>query len=137
MHNACKDGMEDSMPALQVRDMPPDLYDRIKVVAKRNRRSIAQETIELLSVALNRGEEQMESGNPSGYSSQSVDVSSLLSREKLFPSEAALSERKRARKALFDWIEENPLPNPPGFDDSAAFVRECRNERERELDDRA
>ena len=125
------------MPALKVRDMPSDLYDQIKVVAKRNRRSISQQTIELLEIALNCESGNADSGYTNGFSEYGHDAVSLLSREKLFPSEAVLRERARARKALFDWIEKNPLPAPPGFDDSAAFVRECRNERERELDDRA
>lgn len=41
------------MPALQVREMPDDLYERLKFSAKVNHRSLAQETISMLESCLN------------------------------------------------------------------------------------
>ena len=40
------------MTALQVRDMPEDLYETLKLSAKRNHRSISQETISLIEQGL-------------------------------------------------------------------------------------
>jgi hypothetical protein len=40
------------MPLLQVRDVPEDLYEKLSLVAEQDNRSIAQETIVLLSKAL-------------------------------------------------------------------------------------
>ena len=48
------------MPSLQVRDLPDDLYARLGYLARREHRSIAQETIVILregiSSKLSRGE---------------------------------------------------------------------------------
>ncbi len=41
------------MAALQVRNMPDDLYKKLVLMAKKDHRSIAQETIVVLSAALN------------------------------------------------------------------------------------
>jgi plasmid stability protein len=40
------------MPLLQVRDFPPDLYDRLRRKADADHRSIAQQTVALLEEAL-------------------------------------------------------------------------------------
>ena len=40
------------MPALQVREMPDELYVRLKESAKRNHRSLAQESVSILESAL-------------------------------------------------------------------------------------
>jgi hypothetical protein len=47
--------MEDFMPLLQVRDFPGDVYDEIAFEAKRQNRTIAQQTIVLIKKGL--GEE--------------------------------------------------------------------------------
>jgi hypothetical protein len=44
------------MPLLQVRDCPEDVYKRIAIVAKRQNRTIAQQTVVLLEKGL--GQEQ-------------------------------------------------------------------------------
>ncbi len=46
------------MPLLQVRDLPEDLYRVLADIAKKDNRSIAQETIVLLKKALNYRESQ-------------------------------------------------------------------------------
>lgn len=43
---------DDGVPTLQVRNLPQNLYDRIVEAAKREHRSITQQTIVLLSQAL-------------------------------------------------------------------------------------
>ena len=47
------------MPLLQVRDCPEDIYQKIALVAKRQNRSIAQQTLVLLEKGL--GQEQSNS----------------------------------------------------------------------------
>lgn len=47
------------MSLLQVRDIPEDLYENLARVAKKENRSIAQETIVLLRNALNLKEEHI------------------------------------------------------------------------------
>lgn len=46
------------MPALQVRDMPEELYGCLKNQAKTNHRSLAQETIYVLEKSLTPGQEK-------------------------------------------------------------------------------
>jgi hypothetical protein len=40
--------MEDSMPTLQVRDLPQELYNKLSYLAEKEHRSLAQQTIVLL-----------------------------------------------------------------------------------------
>lgn len=49
------------MPALQVRDMPNELYDCLKSSAKTNYRSLAQETIYILEKSLMPTKEHQQS----------------------------------------------------------------------------
>jgi len=42
------------MPLLQVRDFPSDIYEEIKLVAKEQRRTIAQQTIVLIKDSLKK-----------------------------------------------------------------------------------
>ena len=51
--------MEVSMPLLQVRDIPEDLYEKLAKVAQMENRSIAQETIVLLRSALDQKDERL------------------------------------------------------------------------------
>lgn len=48
------------MPLLQVRDCPEDIYNRITSVAKRQKRTIAQQTIVLLEKGLGQEEPNIE-----------------------------------------------------------------------------
>ncbi len=41
------------MPTLQISDIPQDLYDRLVISAEENRRSLTQQAIVLLEVAVN------------------------------------------------------------------------------------
>jgi len=40
--------MEDTMPTLQVRDLPQDIYTQLSYLADKEHRSLAQETVVLL-----------------------------------------------------------------------------------------
>lgn len=48
------------MPLLQVRDCPEDVYNGLKLVAKREKRSITQQTIVILQEYLNEQDETRE-----------------------------------------------------------------------------
>jgi len=51
MYIVCNGG---NMPLLQVRDFPSDIYEEIKLVAKEQRRTIAQQTIVLIKDSLKK-----------------------------------------------------------------------------------
>jgi plasmid stability protein len=44
--------MEDSMPTLQVRDLPEDVYAQLNYLAEKEHRSLSQETIAVLKEGL-------------------------------------------------------------------------------------
>ena len=88
------------MPALQVRDFPDDLYERLKEYAANQHRSVAQQTI--------------------------VAVEQMLARA----DEAARAERAKRRKELFAEIRKLPkFDVPDGFPDAAEMIRQDREER--------
>ena len=47
------------MPSLQVRDLPKPIYDKLKTLAERERRSMAQQVVVLLEQALATKEEHI------------------------------------------------------------------------------
>jgi hypothetical protein len=51
MYNVCNGG---TMPLLQVRDFPADIYEQIKFIAKCQHRTIAQQTIVLIKDGLEK-----------------------------------------------------------------------------------
>jgi len=48
------------MPLLQVRDFPPDVYDKIGMAARKENRTIAQQTVVLLRKSLGQEESNRE-----------------------------------------------------------------------------
>ena len=52
------------MPALQVRDFPDDLYERLKACAALEHRSVAQQTVALVEEGLNARNESHLLGRP-------------------------------------------------------------------------
>jgi hypothetical protein len=96
------------MPALQVRDFPADLYEKLRESAKREHRSIAQQTI--------------------------VAVDSFLngSRSNMDPQETEdeIQARIRKREEVFARISElPPLIVPEGFPTDVEIIREMRDSR--------
>jgi len=67
------------MPSLQVRDMPPVLYAKLKQMAQREHRSIAQETIVLLerSLGIRHDPKARRNRLVQEISSLSIDASNL------------------------------------------------------------
>ena len=83
------------MPALQVRDFPDDLYERLKACAALEHRSVAQQTVALVEEGLNaRNESHYWDGRELhrlGRAPQVID----------FDTDEARAARIEKRKALF------------------------------------
>ena len=98
------------MPALQVREMPDELYVRLKESAKRNHRSLAQESVSILESAL--------------MPKQQVDVPFETEEEK---------RRKRAahaKKVLAELHEYNKQFKPIDPEVHKQIMEEIRKEKE-------
>lgn len=112
------------MPALQVRDFPEDLYEKLKEVAAREHRSVAQQTI----VAV----EAMVSGE---CAPAKVEPARTLYLD--FDTEAKRAARIKKRKELFErskaLAEKNPHMRQLSADDIVETVREGREERSEHL----
>jgi plasmid stability protein len=52
--------LEDTMPLLQVRNFPEDIYEQIKIEAESEHRTIAQQTIVLIKKSLSLEESNIE-----------------------------------------------------------------------------
>ena len=107
------------MPALQIRDLPDDLYEPLKERAAKNRRSLAQEaTVALEAYMASRG--RPDAGPSSGL--------------RLVPDPSAGEPSHRRRAAAFERIHaRGALALPPEFEDAAALVRAVREERDCQL----
>lgn len=125
------------MPALQVRDFPPSLYDELKEYAARNHRSIAQQTIiaveEMLAAASASGcaEVRMDGSSPSyaqgAVVSQAASEGAVCFGRRESPE--AREARKRRRQQLFKMFDEIPWKGSRRTtDEIAALVREGRDE---------
>lgn len=108
------------MPALQVRDMPEQLYRDVKTLAEREHRSIAQQTIIALEgmVRASRGE-----------SSSAPDVQPALPGTAR-PSTPPATADKERRKAVLSAIHASGISLSGNALDPVSVVREGRQERE-------
>ena len=79
------------MPTIQIRNLPTELYDKLKASAAKSRRSLTQETIHLLEQQLN------------------VDMTSILvKRQKLHRANQELTSAKTlAMEDVVQWIRED------------------------------
>lgn len=107
------------MPALQVRDFPEDLYEKLKVLAAREHRSVAQQTI----VAV----EAMVSGEGSGTPAESERHHHALYLD--FDTEAKRAARIKKRQELLESTKALHLILPPDAPSPAEVVRQGREER--------
>ena len=105
------------MPALQVRDFPEDLYEKLKEVAAREHRSVAQQTI----VAV----EAMVSGE---YAHAKEEP-----RYRDVDTEAKRAARIKKRQELFGSAKAHPLVLPPDAPSPVDVIREAREERSRHI----
>lgn len=108
------------MPALQVRDFPDDLYEKLKEVAAREHRSVAQQTI----VAV----EAMVSGE---YARAKEESRRSLYLD--FDTEAKRAARIKKRQELFESAKAHPLVLPLDAPSPVDVVREAREERSRHI----
>lgn len=108
------------MPALQVRDFPEDLYEKLKEVAAREHRSVAQQTI----VAV----EAMVSGE---YARAEEEPRRSLYLD--FDTEAKRAARIKKRQELFESAKAHPLVLPLDAPSPVDVVREAREERSRHI----
>jgi plasmid stability protein len=97
------------MPALQVRDFPADLYEELKARAKRESRSLSQQTIVAVREHL---------ATPQGQTVR-------------FPAHTENGEWRIARrKALFEEMDRKlKIDIPPSFPSPAEIIREIRDAR--------
>lgn len=108
------------MPALQVRDFPEDLYKKLKEVAAREHRSVAQQTI----VAV----EAMVSGE---YTLAKEEPRRSLYLD--FDTKAKRAARIKKRQELFESAKAHPLVLPPDAPSPVDVIREAREERSRHI----
>ncbi len=108
------------MPALQVRDFPEDLYEKLKEVAAREHRSVAQQTI----VAV----EAMVSGE---YVRAKEEPCRSLYLD--FDTETKRAARIKKRQELFESAKAHPLVLPPDAPSPVDVIREARKERSKHI----
>jgi hypothetical protein len=139
------------MPYLQVRDFPPELYQRLKQQAKSEHRSVSQQTIIAISEHIALASTRSIAGSPVMASLVSSPVADLAASHPTpspvpnpmvgspVPSPVAGSpvpnialvgaeERIEKRKRLFARIKATPKPN--GCPSSESIVELIRSERD-------
>lgn len=108
------------MPALQVRDLPQDIYDRLCESARREHRSIAQQTTAILErhfKLLDGGAaEPARTPHPRGDAFEPPEV---------------IAERIDRKKRIFARLDElGPIVVPDGFPSVVELIQEGRDERD-------
>ncbi len=104
------------MPALQVRDFPQGLYDKLKLEAETEHRSLSQQTVHIIEKHFNRIPNSSQDGAPARFRL----VDDEVERE-------AIAER---RKRIFKEIESLPKINiPDDFPSPVEMIREDREAR--------
>lgn len=107
------------MPALQVRDFPQDLYDRLCAQAKLEHRSIAQQTVACVERDLN---------NASGKPAEILSFNGYANKQKR--SEETPEERIARRKRIFAELDKLNAEHPwsPDAPSAVEIVRIAREE---------
>lgn len=120
------------MPALQVREFPDDLYEKLKMMAASEHRSIAQQTIVAVEQMIDRcngdshgrkgrcdedGARSGRSGDALGYDSESERVRRIEKRKKIF--------------ADLDTTEWGGVP--PDSDEIVRTIHEERDQRDAQV----
>lgn len=114
------------MPALQVRDFPDDLYEKLKIHAADNNRSIAQQTI----VAV---KEMMSAENNSRIEQPSSNGEALLQSFN-FDTEAKRVARIKRKKAIFAEMRRIEWQGmKPAGEDIVKLVREGHEKRDESI----
>ena len=117
------------MPALQVRDFPEDVYQRLKEQAKLDRRSLSQEVIYFIVKGLDARDETYVKGGDRVFRETRASWLRELEED---PEER--ERRARKRKELFARINAGgPVGSQDDPIDTARLVREGRAERDRQI----
>lgn len=115
------------MPALQVRDFPEDLYERLRALAELEHRSIAQQTVALVEEGLNRRMGYYWDGKALHRIGRTPTVVD-------FDTASARAARIEKRKAIFAEIENIEWRGPkPTAEEIVATIREGREERDERI----
>lgn len=109
------------MPALQVRDFPQPLYDRLKQRAEEDHRSIAQEVVFVMEGFLDGDFERL------GLTMPQVKTTSIYAPQK--ESAEVIQERIERKRKLFEEIRANPFKLPDDAPSPEEVVRQGRDER--------
>ena len=116
------------MPALQVRDFPDDLYEKLKACAAMEHRSVAQQTVALVEEGL--------SARGASHYWDGAELRRLRPEPQIFDfdTEAARAARIEKRKALFAEFEKLPkFTVPDTFPSTAELIRQGREERDQRI----
>lgn len=127
------------MPALQVKDFPPDLYEELRECAAQQDRNISQQTVRILREYLQAyrqvGEVLGKADPVLPRSSGAVSCSGRVLFSKGFPDDGDMHDRIARREKIFEKIHALPrLEDSDGFLDSVELVRQTREERGCRLD---
>lgn len=119
------------MPALQVKDFPPDLYDELRVCAASDDRSISQQTVHILREYL---QARRQLGGRVGWTVCPVEQGTATAGAR---RRAADEERQACierRKKVFAAIDALPaFEVPEGFPEPAELIRQMREERDDQI----
>ena len=110
------------MPALQVRDFPDDLYEKLKELAAREHRSVAQQTIVAVEAMVSGESAARAEGDPRHHTLY-LD----------FDTETKRAARIKKRQELFESAKATPLVLPPDAPSPVDVIREAREERSRHI----
>ncbi len=113
------------MPALQVRNFPVDLYERLRECAERDHRSIAQQTIIAVERMITATDQRLNESNAA------PERSEQSARPRSFDTAGERANRIRRREEAFARMDEIRWSDPvPTDEEIVATVHDGRNERE-------
>ena len=123
------------MPAVQVRDFPQEIYDRIKEEARQNGRSVTQQTKYIViehfaQIDEEREMEILKEQGMRGWTYKGPSPEPTPHANPFRPEDPAVIEERRARReALFARIASRNYPPEVLEVDDVQLVREMRDER--------
>lgn len=122
---------EDTMPALQVKDFPNDLYEELRECATAQDRNISQQTVHVLREYLRA---YRQGGNSASWVVRpAVEQPETPPRVKSRAEETPEERIERRRKA-FEAIDAMPkFEVPDDFPEPAELIRQMREERTEQI----
>ena len=118
------------MPALQVRDFPPEVYEELKACADEEHRSISQQALVAIEDFLARRKREKEVQAVVDAGIPPIPRPWEPGYREGCRSRAAAEARLERRREVFERIDERePFSVPDGFPSVVDIVREMRDER--------